>query len=282
MRAVGVAVIGGRDALAAEAEALERGLGAAVARAGERGQALEAEPPEGQRRDQRLGLAVRPRAPPAVAEPAPDGGTAVAPRELREAGHADRPVVGVDDQHVELLAAVAARRERGYIGRRLLDVRVRAPGEEAGHRRVAPELEQRGGVRGRRVAQCEAGAADAQRIRLVRNRDGGEPARGAHRGDGIHAPWRLCSTTCTAICPRWRPCWPTRAPPGPTAGSSAATTRSSAAGRPRRWRACASSSRPCGSAATASAGATIPVTLPTSRSSRARSPRSARRSGLTW
>ena len=82
------------------AEPLERGLGAAVARAREGGQALEAEPAERDRRDQRLRLAVRPRAPPAVPEPAPDGGAAVTSREVCEAGHPDRPVVGVDDEQV--------------------------------------------------------------------------------------------------------------------------------------------------------------------------------------
>ncbi len=38
-----------------------------------------------------------------------------------------------------------------------------------------------------------------------------ERARRGHRADGIHAPWRPCSTTCTATCRRSRPCSRTRA-----------------------------------------------------------------------
>ena len=53
---------------------------------------------------------------------------------------------------------------------------------------------------------------------------------------------------------------------GATATSSAATTRCSAAGRPRRSRGCASSSRRSGSAATASAGPPTRRSSPTTRS----------------
>ena len=60
---VAVAVPARQDALAPEPDPLERDLRAAVARVRPRGQPVQPEPLERERRDQRLGLAVRRRSP---------------------------------------------------------------------------------------------------------------------------------------------------------------------------------------------------------------------------
>ena len=80
-------------ALAPEPDPLQRPLRAAVAGVRPRRQPLDAEPLERERRDHRLGLEVRARAPPAVPEPGADRRAPVAPGDLGQAGDADRPVV---------------------------------------------------------------------------------------------------------------------------------------------------------------------------------------------
>ena len=129
---VAVAVEGAQDALALEADALERDLRAAVARVGPGGQAVHPEPLERERGDQRLGLEVGPAAPPAVPEPRADGGVPVARRELREAGDADRPVLVVVDQEVEQLAALALAGQRGDVGLGLGRCRCTGPTRRSG------------------------------------------------------------------------------------------------------------------------------------------------------
>ena len=57
----------------------------------------------------------------APAEPGADHAAQVALGELVEAGDPGRPVLAVDDQEVELLAAVALRLEAVDVGQRLLD-----------------------------------------------------------------------------------------------------------------------------------------------------------------
>ena len=79
---VAVAVPAAQHALAAEADALERDLRAAVAGVRPRGHAVEPEPAERERGDQRLRLAVAPAPPPRRAEPRADRGAAVARGQL--------------------------------------------------------------------------------------------------------------------------------------------------------------------------------------------------------
>ena len=87
---VAVPVPGAHDALAPESDAFERDLGAAVARVGPRGQAVEAQVAERQGGDHRLRFAVDAAPPPLAAEPRADRRPAVARRQLRQAGDADR------------------------------------------------------------------------------------------------------------------------------------------------------------------------------------------------
>ena len=78
-------------------------------------------------------------------------------RELVEAGDAGRPVLAVDDEEVELLAAVAPRLEAVDVVQRLLDRGVRTPREPARDLGVAGELEQRGRVLADGQAQGQRG-----------------------------------------------------------------------------------------------------------------------------
>ena len=173
-------------------------LRAPVAGVGPGGQPVHAEPLERQRGDQRLGLEVRAAAPPAVAEPRADGGVAVAGGELRQAGDADRPVLVVDDQEVEQLAALALAGQGLDVGLGLGQLRVGPPREEARDGRVGGELEQPRRVLGAGVAQRQRRAADDERVGLVRR------LRGAHRPDATNGTCSRCSTTCTATSRRSR------------------------------------------------------------------------------
>jgi len=79
---VAVPMPAAQHALAREADALERGLRAAIEGARPGRQAVHAERAEGERGDQRLRLAVDAPPPPVAAEPGADGRAAVAAREL--------------------------------------------------------------------------------------------------------------------------------------------------------------------------------------------------------
>ena len=226
-----------QHALAPEADALERDLRAAVAGVRPGGQAVQPEPLERQRGDQRLRLGVRPAAPPAVPEPRADGGVAVAARELGQAGDADRPVArGGRSRKSSSSPRSRLAGERRRCRPRGCSMLVYGPHEK---KRVtagsAAELEQRARRRrARRVAQRQASGPRTT---------SGSSDGGRHRPDAIHARGaRLSSTTSTATCPRSRRCWPTRGRAAPSAGCSAATTRCSAPGRRRRSRGCARSS----------------------------------------
>ena len=122
------------------------------------------------------------------AEPGADHAAPVALGELVEAGDAGRAVLAVDDEEVELLAAVALRLEALDVGQRLLDRGVRPPREPARDLGVAGQREQRG-----RVVAAPAGAASAW--------------------DHATRCWR-CSSTSTATYRRWRRCSTTPARPG--------------------------------------------------------------------
>ena len=146
VRRVAVPVPGRQHALAAEADALEREPASGrCACSPRRRQALEPERLEGQRRDQRLGLEVRARAPLVAAEPRADRRAAVA------AESSDSPVTPIGpcsrwsiEELEHARRARACPRSAGDVGPRLLDVGVRAPGEEARDRRVAPSSSSRG------------------------------------------------------------------------------------------------------------------------------------------
>ena len=86
--------------------------------------------------------------------------SAVADRQLGQAGDADRPGLGVDDQEVEQFARLALGGQAGDVGLGLLARLVRAPREPLGDLRIAGQLEQRLGVVWHEVAQPEGGAAD--------------------------------------------------------------------------------------------------------------------------
>ena len=152
-----------QHALVLEAEPYERRDRPLVLGARQRGGAQEAERAKGERQDHRLRLGVRAAAPVRAAEPGADDRAAVAARELAQPGDPDRPVARVHDRELESLARLALALERVHVVERLGDILVGAPGEEAGHLRVPPELEQRGRVRLGRVAQGEARAADDHR-----------------------------------------------------------------------------------------------------------------------
>src|SRR4051812_11397536 len=98
MQRVAVAMPAGEHAFAPEADALERELRAPVAGVRPCRQAVQPQVLERERGDQRLGLEVRAAPPPVAPEPRPDGGVAVARRELGEARDADRPLVTMDDE----------------------------------------------------------------------------------------------------------------------------------------------------------------------------------------
>ena len=105
---VAVAMPVPQHALAAEADALERALGAAVAGVRPRVQPLQPERPEAERRHQRLGLRGWPRCPSSRGRPRSRrsrGGRALASSD--EPGDADRAVLVVVDQELEQLAALA-------------------------------------------------------------------------------------------------------------------------------------------------------------------------------
>src|SRR4051794_13017546 len=115
-RAVAVPVA--QHALVAEADAeqrLRRLHGRCVR---ERAETVQAQPAEREPRDDRLRLAVGARAPEAPGEPRPDDAAQVAPGELRQPRHAHRPVLAMDDEEVELRAALP-------LAGGLLDVRAR-------------------------------------------------------------------------------------------------------------------------------------------------------------
>ena len=132
-----MAVPAPQHALAHEAESLERRLRAGVLDVGVRPEALEAQVREREVGDQRLHLAGSPRSPTSGARATSRHGAAVAARELGEADDTDRAVVAMDDQQIELLAALAPVGEPDDVRDRLLDAHVRPPREEARHLAIA-------------------------------------------------------------------------------------------------------------------------------------------------
>ena len=187
-------------------------------------------------------------------------------RERRARADADRAAVAVGRHDV---GRVVARRRRRRTRRR------RRPASRSRHRRRRRRARRRAHEAARVVDVGDAGRA--QRVVPALRLDLHEcaarrPRRPPHAGViallyDVHGNRRPS-----------RPCSPTRAPPAPTAGCWAATTRSSAAGRrdggapararPVRW------IRGNGERWTAN-----PPTLPTTRSSRPRSRRAGRCSG---
>jgi hypothetical protein len=94
-----------------------------------------------------------------AAEPGADGRPAVAPRQLAEAGEADRAVVAIHDPQLETHPVLALAREPLDELERLGLVLVGAPGEEARDLGVARQVEQRRGVVGDEVPQAQGRAA---------------------------------------------------------------------------------------------------------------------------
>ena len=143
-----MAVPAAQDALAAEADALERPLRADVLDVRVGADPVQPEDLEAEVAHERLGLAVGPRPPPPPAEPRADDRAAVAPRELRQAGDADDAVLVVVLGEVELLALRALARQPVEVGLRLRLHGVRPPGEPARDLRVRAQLERRGASSG--------------------------------------------------------------------------------------------------------------------------------------
>ena len=196
------------------------------------------------------------------AEPRADGGVAVAARELRQAGDADRPVLAMVDQEVEQLAALALARVRGDIGLGLGDLRVRAPAEPAGHGRVGGQLEQARRVLG-------GGVAEGQRR-------AGEHELG-HRAD-TYVPVLACLYDVHGNLPALEAVLADAGAQGARRFVLGGDYALFGAWPARRSRGCASSSPRSGSAATASAGPPTRAARPTTRSCRARSRPAPRRS----
>jgi hypothetical protein len=141
-----VAVIAPQDALAPEADALERPLRAGVLDVGVRAEAIEAEQGEREMAHERLGLAVGAAAPPRAPEPGADHRTAIAARELAQPDDADRTGVEMLDHEVEVLTALTLRREPREVRPRLGFRDVRAPREPARDRGIARLGEERARV----------------------------------------------------------------------------------------------------------------------------------------
>src|SRR3954447_3407167 len=139
--AVAVAVPVAQHALVAEAGREQRLRRLRVRRVRVGAEAVEAEHVEDEPGDDRLRLAVGAGPPEAAGEPGADDAAPVARGELREAGDAGRAALTVDDEQVELLAALAPGGGRIDVLQRLLDARVRAPREPPRHVRVARQLE---------------------------------------------------------------------------------------------------------------------------------------------
>src|SRR4051795_8872914 len=137
--AIAVAVEVAQHALAAEADGQERLGRHLVRRVRVRAEAMQAEDVEDEAGHDRLRLAVGAGAPEPPAEPRPDHAAPVARRELRHARDAGRPVLAVDDEEVELLAALAPPGGGVDVGAGLLDARVRAPREPPRDVRVGGE-----------------------------------------------------------------------------------------------------------------------------------------------
>ena len=108
--------------------------------------------------DHRLRFAVDLSPPKVGTEPSPNNAATVAVAQLAKAGDSCRAAFAVDDQEVELFAALALPGATLDVLARLLDVGVRAPREPARHLRVAGEREQRFGVArlGRAQSQTRA------------------------------------------------------------------------------------------------------------------------------
>src|SRR6185312_12389882 len=107
--------------------------------------------------DDRLRLAIRPRAPEPPPEPGADDAAPVARGELRQPRDPGRAVLAVDDQQVEALAALALAGEALDVGLRLVEARVRPPREPPRHHGVAREVEEGGRVLAGRRAQRQRG-----------------------------------------------------------------------------------------------------------------------------
>ncbi len=189
-------------------------------------------------------------------------------RELGQAGHADRPVVAVDDRGTRAAPRARAWPPAPRCRPRAARARVRAPGEPARHLGVGAELEQPRRVRARGVAQPQRAARRRRAGRthvtapMLYTRRAGAALRRARQPAGARGGAR--PTPAARGADRWLlggdyalfGGWPEE--------SVAAPARALGA--------------PSGSAATASAGPRSPATRPTTRSSRARSRRAARRS----
>ena len=251
--AIAVAVPGAQHALAAEADPLKRGLRAAVAGVRPGGQPLHA---------RAAGRPVRRSSPwTRSSRPSPRRGARARSRPWRGGRAARTPTARscrsapprVDDEEVEQLARSRLAGRPRCRPPAASTRRVRAPGEQAGDRRVGGELEQRGASSARGVAQLSvgprttsgSGSCGVTAGPMLYTPDGGAALRRARQ------PARARGRARRRGRPRRR-----------RATSSAATTRCSAAGRARPSRACARWSTRPGSAATASAGPPRPADAP--------------------
>ena len=112
--------------------------------------------------DERLGLLVDAGAPPPPADPGADHAPPVAPRDLGQAGHADRPGVVALDDEVHLLTGLALDGQAFEVGHRVLLGAVRTPREEARHLGVRGEAKQGGRVGDPRQPERERGTGDRE------------------------------------------------------------------------------------------------------------------------
>ena len=163
-RAVAVAVIAAQHALALEADPLQRALRARVLDVRVRAEALEAEQLEREMAHERLGLAVGAGPPPRAARArcrSSRGGRGARARAspVMPIG----PALEVLDDEVELLAALALRRQPREVRARLGLRRVRPPREPARHLRIGRLREQRGGVVVARDPHAQRRAGEGER-----------------------------------------------------------------------------------------------------------------------
>src|SRR4051794_2051553 len=182
-RAVAVPVA--QDALVTEADREQRLRRVLVRRVRVRAETVEAQHAERQPGDDRLRLAVDARAPEAPGEPGADDAAPVARRELGQPGDSGRPAFAVDDEQVELLAALAPPRGGVDVRAGLLDARVRAPREPLRHVRIGGELEQRRRVVGGWRAQGQGGTVQGDARAAVRHPRQPTGARGGHPGQRL-------------------------------------------------------------------------------------------------
>src|SRR4051794_25177632 len=104
--ALAMAVPVAQHPLVAESDSQQRLRRLHVRRVRVRAEAVQPEHAEGEAGDHRLRLAVDPRAPEAPGQPRADDAAPVARGELRQPGDARRAALAMDDEQVELLAAL--------------------------------------------------------------------------------------------------------------------------------------------------------------------------------